>query len=178
MKKKSDQNFLILGAVGLAAFLLTRKRAKAATPSNGADETPKDDEAPTEPELPPGSAKRDAPPLDVETATAEALAQVRSLARDANEIAIAAMGLDPEFAFPPPAAKEAEAQAVREALGVPGSQTIAQWIADQAYFAVTKTAGKIPNASDRGSGWKKYIDLWNATYEAGRTELLIGLKSA
>ena len=60
MKKKDTQNLLLLGAVGAAAFFLTRRKASAATAS---DATPEDAKPPEEDEEdePEGDGGTDAP---------------------------------------------------------------------------------------------------------------------
>lgn len=199
---KQTKNLALLAGVGALAYFLSRSKkasASSSTPGKrtpgsdarqpdsgdapGRDDTspgepPKDQTPDTEGPLPPGTQKRDAPPMNVEQTTALALEDARARALGANVVTEElVMGEDPDFSGPIIVDKSLGEQ-VAILLGVPGGRTLASWLTDQTYFEVTKTAGKIPDQSDRGAGWQKYIDLWNRIYDHIVSLLYKGLATA
>ncbi len=199
--KKQTQNLALLAGVGALAYFLSRsKKASASTGSSGSQsgsgsrkpassdapgrgdvdpgEPPEDQTPPTEDPLPSGVQKRDAPPMNVEQTTVLALEDARVRAIGANVVTEELVeGEDPDFSGPIIVDKSLGEQ-VAILLGVPGGRTLASWLTDQTYFEVTKMAGKIPDQSDRGSGWQKYIDLWNRIYDHIVSLLYKGLATA
>ena len=188
--KKQTQNIALLAGVGALAYFLARgRKASAATPSipsgDGTVPEPRQEPEP-QPELPDtnNASKRDAPTwqIDYEVAKAEALNDVIKGAGEVNAIAIDVQELGDDFSGPAPVVTPEEAQVVRGVLemnyNMKPSYKIADWIADQAYWNATGTAGQIPAKKDRGSGWQKYIELWQFARQQAKDRLAPGLRSA
>lgn len=193
--KKQTQNIALLAGVGALAYYLARGRnASAATPSNGGSvpdpgepATPEPRQEPEpQPKLPdtPNANKRNAPTwqIDYEIAKSDVLSDVIKGAGEVNALAVEVQELGDDWMGPPPSLSPEEVQVVRGVLemnyNMKPSYKIADWIADQAYWNATGTAGQIPNKKDRGSGWEKYIDLWQFARDQARDRLAPGLRSA
>ena len=190
MNKKETTGLVAALGVGAALFLLTRKstaKTKGETSADGGSDGPPieddtEDIGEDDQSVPDGQSsthtapsKKNAPPLNnPETAFAVASDAMAALGDEANTAAQNQRSLDdPLFSGPIFEATASERQAAREALQVPAGQSLAVWIADQAYFAVG--GEKIPKVKNRGKGWDPWIILWSDLHDAIKGYLIPGL---
>ncbi len=181
-KKSNTTTYLLAGGAAALAFFLFRKSASAKVtpvgpvlPPEGGDGDP--------PVQPPEDTdiKRDAPSMGQtkQQAISAGKVVVGTYVDQVNAIVEAKIRstLEPDFAGPLPEAEQPDVLPARATLGIPGNRTVASWIADQAYFGLFGNSAKVPAAQNRGSGWKPYIDVWNALWAAAKSELLRGVNS-
>lgn len=178
-KKKDTTKLLFLAGIAAAAFYFFRP--KTASAADGLPPLPPDDdgEPPAPSPEPPGSPRRDAPPMgqSVQSAINAGKIAVNQLTGQMNAGLIGVQGWDE--VGPPPHATPEEAAEVQDAFGVPDGRTPASWIADAAYFGLWPSVDEddlsVPSAAQRGSGWSPYITVWKALWEQAKAELTPGL---